>query len=822
MNYRASLLFLLLIAPVGVAAQSSAWWCGTSDPAPKHDCGVYQWPEVSVACPDVQIKQKHDHTPNIRYRDEGWDTAVTCVKPSIELSVMPYIPSQYFNGQYYVDTIPYDPPDTTFYFGTQLPNDDDDKFCAPVNIPYPFYFFGFKKNSFSAGGNGIITFTSGITGGTYCEYGDYDPMPWTSSTTSKPSVSVHRDAIYGVFQDTDPSGDMSGKQGIWYGIMDQYPCRKIIASYNELPWFPHASNTDNRQSYQIVCYEGSNIIEVHVKRRRRGNTSCSWCNYGLIGIQNATGQNQVAGADGTPTEGVVSGAPPAFWPVGRNAMKNAEQIDSMAYRFTPAGPTSYRYEWYRIFDNGDTVHLTTDINDTNGYFIPIDESSECPSLTRATLTPTRTSRYGFALLFQNANHDWYELADTIVIGMDTAKTTILRARSMPSSKKTYNICEGDTAKLYLEMLALQNPVKTEWLAQRIVNGTRITLPIDSVLTFGFASTQNDTTRRPIVVNPDLPTTGKLANKIDSIYLQVSIDYASGCFNYDSILLCSYPNFDTTETYTLCRGEKLTWTANGQTYGESTKLTENLKSAPGCDSIVHLDLTVLDVTYSTDHIVDCKPVTWINGVTYETSNTATRSQDTVHRVNIYGCDSIVTLDLTIVPLEARIQSSRTFFDYSNLDVVLSDISSGGDTRTWVFPGGGSSTSSVAYYTMPADLDEADILLIEQSRYGCIDSANILIPMRRENMWLPNAFMPDNPAGNNLFGSVSQKTLTQEMYIYNRNGELVFSCDTPDCTWDGRDANGNPCAQGTYVYMIRYTNQFEPMRTQVLRGTVTLIR
>src|SRR6056300_1050105 len=49
-----------------------------------------------------------------------------------------------------------------------------------------------------------------------------------------------------------------------------------------------------------------------------------------------------------------------------------------------------------------------------------------------------------------------------------------------------------------------------------------------------------------------------------------------------------------------------------------------------------------VTYSTDTITSCGPYTWIDAVTYTTSNyTAT---DTL--VSASGCDSIVSLHLTI--------------------------------------------------------------------------------------------------------------------------------------------------------------------------------
>ena len=63
---------------------------------------------------------------------------------------------------------------------------------------------------------------------------------------------------------------------------------------------------------------------------------------------------------------------------------------------------------------------------------------------------------------------------------------------------------------------------------------------------------------------------------------------------------------------------------------------------GCDSIVTLNLTINYSDASTDAITACGSYTWTNGVTYIQSNA--KAKDTF--VNTTGCDSIVTLNLTI--------------------------------------------------------------------------------------------------------------------------------------------------------------------------------
>mgnify|MGYP007000339611 len=63
---------------------------------------------------------------------------------------------------------------------------------------------------------------------------------------------------------------------------------------------------------------------------------------------------------------------------------------------------------------------------------------------------------------------------------------------------------------------------------------------------------------------------------------------------------------------------------------------------GCDSIVTLNLTINQSTSGTDLLSACDSITWIDGITYSANNnTATHTL-----TNAVGCDSVVTLDLTI--------------------------------------------------------------------------------------------------------------------------------------------------------------------------------
>lgn len=874
--------------------------CTSSDPSPVLDCGEYHWPiGVQKPCPSVIIKQKGDHHPDKegdhrtlrRYRQRGWDTVVDCNHPSIVLSCTPYVPVQKFNGCYYVDPIPYNPPDTTFCFTLgaalqnmndpnrkKMPISTDDDFAGSVtNIPYPFYFFGIRKNAFVLGANGLVTFNTSAAG-QGCPWSYSASIPWPDGTSGAPgSTGLMRDAIYGVYEDTYPSPSIhtSGDPnwGIYYGVIDDYPCRKIICSWKDVPQF---SCTSMRCTYQIVCYEGSNIVEVHVKQRQ---VCTSWNGgHGLIGIQNATGQPQVASTNPFDPNSLqsINGKPAAFYPTGYNTTQS--NINNVAFRFTPQGSTDKFYEWFRVFDDGRPNYVLQNINanpaaqnDTNGYYIPMDETNPtCPTLTKAIVSPRMPSRYVFHLRFKNANNDFYDLYDTTFVGVDTLNYIRLHKQPVNDTfPSRLDICLGDTAKMRVDIHTLEEVAREEWSFYRISQGDTILLdtlvganglpPYNSYLSngnwqqtrifrlFGSDTIVLDTTlftkddyailgdsiktRAAMLFSARLPQRGLVPNKIDSIFIVLSADFVSGCHNYDTMLIRIFPNFEDTTVDGICRGDTYHWmpsdsrhtyhyTYTTDTDPATTKVT--LESMPGCDSVVHLALTVFDVSYTTDYQSDCKPYRWQNGHVYTVTNTATAERDTVVLANRYGCDSIVQLNFTMHPLTAKLQSDVDHFDLDHLDAVLTDISIGGDSRVWKLPGAEDQTEAVVYYSIPVELDGAEILLIESSPYGCTDTAKIYIPLNKEHFWVPNAFTPDNPAGNNRFSSVSTRTLHQEMIIYNRRGELVFRCEGPDCEWDGRDLDGKPCVQGAYVYIIRYANDFEPEKTRVLHGTVTLIR
>lgn len=82
--------------------------------------------------------------------------------------------------------------------------------------------------------------------------------------------------------------------------------------------------------------------------------------------------------------------------------------------------------------------------------------------------------------------------------------------------------------------------------------------------------------------------------------------------------------------------------SGAVYTTTGNYMDTISNAAGCDSLISIDLTVNMPTSATDSIVACDSLTWIDGLTYIASNNSA----THTLMNAAGCDSVVTLNLTI--------------------------------------------------------------------------------------------------------------------------------------------------------------------------------
>lgn len=132
-------------------------------------------------------------------------------------------------------------------------------------------------------------------------------------------------------------------------------------------------------------------------------------------------------------------------------------------------------------------------------------------------------------------------------------------------------------------------------------------------------------------------------------LQVDAAGESIGFDKSISLVITRPCVADLDTSTHIACDSFTW-IDGKTYTSSNDTaTYTLPNNAGCDSIITLNLTINKSSTASDTLTACDSLTWINGKTYfGNNNTAT---DTL--VNSKGCDSIVTLNLTINSVDSSV-------------------------------------------------------------------------------------------------------------------------------------------------------------------------
>ncbi|MBQ0016344.1 MAG: T9SS type A sorting domain-containing protein [Bacteroidales bacterium] len=172
---------------------------------------------------------------------------------------------------------------------------------------------------------------------------------------------------------------------------------------------------------------------------------------------------------------------------------------------------------------------------------------------------------------------------------------------------------------------------------------------DSTRTVNIIISQNDTVDKGTVTQCD-SYYWRLA---DSTYTESTrayyvdpVNLTSGGCKIVNTLLVNINYSDTTEFDTLaCHGYR----RNGVPYLRDTRIVENdyeHMTSLGCDSVVIINLKVRSDSYATLDTADCVKVKW-NRKTYYTN---TIHYDTLP--NVAGCDSIVTVNITVYSQEEQ--------------------------------------------------------------------------------------------------------------------------------------------------------------------------
>jgi hypothetical protein len=203
--------------------------------------------------------------------------------------------------------------------------------------------------------------------------------------------------------------------------------------------------------------------------------------------------------------------------------------------------------------------------------------------------------------------------------------------------------------------------------------------------------------------------------------------------------------------------------NGQTYttsNNSATFTYSLIS--GCDSIVTLNLTINNSSYTTDDIVACNSYTWIDGHTYTTSNNSV----TYTLSNISGCDSVIALNLTINNLDTSITQNGT-------ELTAIDINA---NYQWLDCNNG-------YTLLINDTNQSFTPLISGSyavsltSNGCVDTSGCfnLIVVGNDHLSSEKGYLKifPNPNNGKFYINFTEQKIKGTVKVYDLNGQLLHN-------------------------------------------------
>ncbi len=347
-------------------------------------------------------------------------------------------------------------------------------------------------------------------------------------------------------------------------------------------------------------------------------------------------------------------------------------------------------------------------------------------------------------------------------------------------------------------------------------------------------------------------------------------------NCDSVVITNLmisPPTSKSQTASICSGQ--VFKVGNKTYSQSGIFRDTFKTITGCDSILITDLTVSNITRSSNSFTLCngKSINFA-GRTYTIAGTY---RDTIRRIN---CDSISVVNINVLPplsktqnltvcTGQRVQVGTKFYSQNGqykdtlqsfngcdsiilTNLIVKEIAlelgqnqsinfhdslrlmptySGQNLRWKWTPSTFLSCSSCNSPLVKPTSSVKYVVQLTDSVNNCsiLDSIQFLVLGSgcSNAVYIPNVFSPNNDDVNDTFYPFAYPDCVSQissMLIFDRWGELLFQkIDFPPNIksegWDGH-FKGKNLAPDVYVYIIEVV--FSDGKTKVFSGNVTLIR
>ena len=357
-------------------------------------------------------------------------------------------------------------------------------------------------------------------------------------------------------------------------------------------------------------------------------------------------------------------------------------------------------------------------------------------------------------------------------GCDSIVTLNLTVNPLASTNLAAAICEGS---VYSENGFNVNEAGTYTQTLQTINGC------DSIVTLNLTINPVASTNLMAAICEGSSYTENGFNASEAGTYTQNLQTVNGCDSVVTLTLTVNPVANTTLSATICEGS--VYTENGFNASEPGTYTQNLQTVNGCDSIITLTLTVNPVANTNLTAAICEGSVYTeNGFNASEAGTYTQNLQTVN-----GCDSIVTLNLTINPIES-----------TNLTAAICDGS--------VYTENGFNVSEAGTYTQNL-----------QTTNGCDSVVTLTLTVNSvESTTLSAAICEGSVYTENGFNASEAGTYTQNLQTVNGCDSIVtlnlsvnpaysIAIDASINEGETYEENGfSESEAGTYVHTLQAEN------------------
>lgn len=238
-------------------------------------------------------------------------------------------------------------------------------------------------------------------------------------------------------------------------------------------------------------------------------------------------------------------------------------------------------------------------------------------------------------------------------------------------------------------------------------------------------------------------------------------------------------------------DSLIW-IDGITYYSSTNSPIfTITNSMGCDSVVYLDLTILNSSTGIDVQFACDSLMWMDGITYYMSTNI----PTWTLTNSQGCDSIVTLDLTIIPsLPIWTNSFSIPSDASNCNGELS-VSTTGNSDFILDIDAGLNTQTSGGYSLISNLCPGVHSLFITDYCGDTLNTTFVIPV--DSNYVYNNPYIDSMAIDSLGATISNCNIYYNSIDTAYIDSIFATGNIVNVIWNIVNSNGSNFDTSTYI-------------------------